>query len=196
MRHPPFSSRVLPFLALALAGAGCAGPASLPAPRAGVPAPSSTAPLTTVDDVRAEEYALAHDSMEGRFTGAPGMERAARYLAGRFRDLGLRPAGDDGYYQHLPLAWSERRGRRVPRLLNAWADTAAVPAGQRGRGINVAAILPGADPALRGQVVLIDAHYDHLGTAPTTTPRARWRCSRSRGHSPAARRRSGRWSSC
>jgi Zn-dependent M28 family amino/carboxypeptidase len=32
-------------------------------------------------------------------------------------------------------------------------------------GINVVGMIPGADPALRGQVVLIDAHYDHLGTA-------------------------------
>jgi hypothetical protein len=164
MRNPPFSPRVLPFLALALAGAGCAGPASLPTPQAAAPAPASADPLTTVEDVRAGEYALADDSMEGRFTGAPGMERAARYLAGRFRELGLRPAGDDGYFQHLPLAWDDQGTRRIPRLLGAWPDTAGIPADRRGRGINVAAVLPGADPALRGQVVLIDAHYDHLGT--------------------------------
>ncbi|HYH82026.1 MAG TPA: M20/M25/M40 family metallo-hydrolase [Longimicrobium sp.] len=165
----PFIPRIPRFLALALAAAGCAAPASLPTPQAGGPVTGPGEPRTTVEDVRAQEFALAADSMEGRYTGTPGMERAARYLAGRFRALGLQPAGDDGYLQLLPLAWEEQGGRRIPRLLNGWADTAGVAAGLRGRGVNVVGVLPGGDPALRGQVVLIDAHYDHLGTAALGT---------------------------
>jgi len=153
-------------LAVALAAAGCGGAASLPLsnPREAVVA--TMEPRTTLADVRATELALADDSMEGRYTGSPGMERAARYIAGQLRSFGVRPAGDDGgYFQAMPLAWEDRDGRRVPRLLNAWADTAAIPAERRARGINVAGMIPGADPALRNQVVLIDAHYDHLGTS-------------------------------
>jgi hypothetical protein len=40
---------------------------------------------------------------------------------------------------------------------------------------NVAAVLPGTDPALRGQYVVIGAHFDHLGRSPesATDPEAR-----------------------
>jgi hypothetical protein len=102
--------------------------------------------------------------MQGRFTGSPGMHRAARYLAGLFRQVGLEPAGDDGYLQRLPLALETRGGERTPRLLNAWPDTAALSPADRAVGVNVVGILRGADPVLREQVVLIDAHYDHLGS--------------------------------
>jgi hypothetical protein len=83
-----------------------------------------------------------------------------------FDHFDLEPAGEEPYLQHMPLAWSAPAGgRRQLRLLNAWSDTVAVPAGLRATGINVVGIMPGIDPELRGQVVLIDAHYDHLGTA-------------------------------
>jgi hypothetical protein len=39
---------------------------------------------------------LAADSLEGRRTGEPGCERAARYIAEKLRTAGLSPAGDDG----------------------------------------------------------------------------------------------------
>lgn len=154
--------RLLPLLALVLAPAACArGAAS--APVAG-PAVAALPAHTRIEDVRAEMYALADDSMQGRFTGSPGMHRAARYLAGLFREIGLEPAGDDGFLQHMPLAWETRGGERIPRLLNAWADTTGVRPGNRGVGVNVVGILRGSDPVLRDQVVLIDAHFDHLGS--------------------------------
>jgi Zn-dependent M28 family amino/carboxypeptidase len=39
-------------------------------------------------------------------------------------------------------------------------------------GGNVVGIIPGADPALRDDVVLVDAHYDHLGVRTPATPGA------------------------
>lgn len=39
--------------------------------------------------------ALASDSMEGRDTGSAAYQRAAEYVADRFRQAGLKPAGDD-----------------------------------------------------------------------------------------------------
>jgi hypothetical protein len=39
---------------------------------------------------------LADPAMEGRAAGSPGADRAARYLADRFRALGLAPLGDGG----------------------------------------------------------------------------------------------------
>ena len=39
---------------------------------------------------------LADDKMEGRLTGSPGFDRAADYVTGRFKALGLEPAGENG----------------------------------------------------------------------------------------------------
>ncbi len=47
--------------------------------------------------------ALANDGMEGRDTGSAGYQRAARYVAGEFERAGLKPAGENGYYQSVPL---------------------------------------------------------------------------------------------
>src|SRR4051794_30775270 len=47
---------------------------------------------------------LASDAMEGRDTGSAAYERAARYVAERFRRAGLKPAGDGGgWFQRVPL---------------------------------------------------------------------------------------------
>jgi hypothetical protein len=47
---------------------------------------------------------LSNDRMEGRDTGSAGYERAAAYVADRFRRAGLVPAGDRGsYFQRVEL---------------------------------------------------------------------------------------------
>jgi len=63
----------------------------------GGPAPD---PAITAGELRAQVETLADDAMEGRRTGTPGGEKAARYLAREFRQLGLEPMGNDGgWYQ-------------------------------------------------------------------------------------------------
>jgi hypothetical protein len=52
----------------------------------------------TAADLRIHLHILAHDSMLGRDTPSPGLERAATYVTGEFRRLGLRPAGDRGSF--------------------------------------------------------------------------------------------------
>jgi len=52
--------------------------------------PSTTAP--SVDRIRQVITYLASDTLEGRRTGTPGANDAARYLAGEFSRLGLRAA--------------------------------------------------------------------------------------------------------
>jgi Zn-dependent M28 family amino/carboxypeptidase len=48
--------------------------------------------------------ALSNDAMEGRDTGSAAYQRAAEYVAKRFKDAGLLPAGDDGtYFQMVPM---------------------------------------------------------------------------------------------
>jgi hypothetical protein len=56
------------------------------------------------DTLRRHIEALGSDVMEGRGTGTPGGERAARYIEEQLRAYGLRPASRDGSYrQEMPL---------------------------------------------------------------------------------------------
>jgi hypothetical protein len=50
---------------------------------------------------------LADDSLEGRNTGSEGHKKAAAYVADRFKQAGLEPAGTSGYLQ--PVAFVSRK---------------------------------------------------------------------------------------
>ena len=62
--------------------------------------------------------ALANDNMEGRDTGSEGHRKAARYVVAQFERAGLKPAGEAGYYQAVPL--------RVVRLRTDQSEIALV----------------------------------------------------------------------
>ncbi len=93
------TTRVLaPFLLAALATACTpAGP-----PASDAPAPAMTlegaAATITVAEVADRVGVLAHDSMAGRDSPSPELERAADYMVAYFRGLGLEPAGENGTY--------------------------------------------------------------------------------------------------
>ena len=134
--------------------------------------PDTSAGRVEEASVRRLLTALAHDSVEGRRTATPGSERAARIIAEEFRRIGLRPAGDSGgYLQRIPLAATTGRGGRPGlAMLASWAAHDTVPAANRRVGMNVVGVLPGSDPALRDEVVLVGAHYDHLGVGAPVDP--------------------------
>jgi Zn-dependent M28 family amino/carboxypeptidase len=102
---------------------------------AAAPAPQDGA--TTPADVRRILSALADDSMQGRATGTPGAQRAARYIGVQMRQIGLEPLGDSGFFQRVAVTL--------------------------GPAVNVLGVIRGSDPALKNEYVLVDAHYDHLG---------------------------------
>ncbi|MEO8088709.1 MAG: M28 family peptidase [Gemmatimonadales bacterium] len=101
-------------------------------------------PPRLLDDIRF----LSDDRLQGRMTGSRGADSAAAYLARRFSQVGLQPAAG-GWFQSFTV------GREAP----------AAKSGQIGPlvGKNVVGILPGRDPVLRNQTVILGAHYDHLG---------------------------------
>ncbi len=82
---------------------------------------------------------LASPAMEGRRPGTPGGDKAADYLAKHFAKCGLKPAGADGTYLQ-PF------------------DAKGITSMQ-----NVLAILPGSDPKLRDEVIVVGGHYDTFG---------------------------------
>lgn len=49
--------------------------------------------------LRAHVGFLASDALEGRNTPSRGLDAAAEYISARFLELGLKPMGDNGYFQ-------------------------------------------------------------------------------------------------
>ena len=128
--------------------------------------------VASVERTRSLLSALAADSMEGRRVGSAGEARAARFIAARFREAGVEPGGDNGYFQRLPLAQTTTR-RTLPSgevsvrtgaaVLPSFADLDTVPVERRLTSVNVLGVLRGSDPALASEVVVIGAHFDHVG---------------------------------
>ena len=123
---------------------------------------------TAAERVQRDIEFLASDRLEGRLTGSAGNDSAAAFIAQRAASLGLRPLAVDttapgcrampaldrcrGYFQKFMA-----RGVEMVRS----GHPEGVPAQ------NVVAMIPGSDPALRGQYVVVGAHYDHLGRSTT-----------------------------
>jgi Peptidase family M28/PDZ domain len=108
-----------------------------------LPAQRIAEPPRLLDDIKF----LTEDRLQGRATGSAGAEAAAAYLARRFSEVGLQPAAG-GWFQSFTV------GRDAPARQSKAGGVV---------GKNVIGILPGRDPILRNQTVVLGAHYDHLG---------------------------------
>ena len=98
----------------------------------------------TIDSttVRKHLYTLASDEMEGRRTGTPGIEKAAKYIENEFERIGLSTfEGLDSYRQTFDF---------TPRR-----STTKITAA------NIIGVLEGKSK--KDEYVIISAHYDHLG---------------------------------
>ena len=80
---------------------------------------------------------LAADELAGRDTGTLGIETAAQFIEARFEHAGVQP-----YFK------TYRDGFKV----------------LEGNAFNVVGVLEGTDPTLKKEIVLIGAHYDHIGS--------------------------------
>jgi hypothetical protein len=89
----------------------------------------------TVDECYEHVAALADDVYEGREAGSRGGHAAATYILRQLEPLGLSPAGTDGKY--------------VQSFASDWR--------------NILALKPGNDPHLNDEVIVVGAHYDHVG---------------------------------
>lgn len=97
MRHVPIPS-VAAGLALSLSACVIERPS-----QDGTPRPETLVVAEgSADRLREHMAVLASDEMEGRETGTPGFDRAAMYVAGQLRALGLRP-GADAWRQSMTI---------------------------------------------------------------------------------------------
>jgi hypothetical protein len=105
-----------------------------------------------LDGIRADELQahlsfIASDLLQGRKVGTSGERLAALYLATQFKTMGIGPAGKspasplESYFQSFDFNRT----------------------GISGKSQNVLAFIEGSDPALKNEVIVISAHYDHLG---------------------------------
>lgn len=101
-----------------------------------------------LESLRNDIYYLASDSLEGREAGTIGAQKAATYIAERFEDLGLKPMGEEGYFQYFEFssAWN-------PHSMPDEQDTTAMT------GRNVLGFIDNPSDTL----VILGAHFDHLG---------------------------------
>jgi hypothetical protein len=146
-----------PGILFVLAIASACGPSGAPGPApflAGEPDSARTRALLEV---------LAADSMEGRAAASRGYARAARFVAEEMERIGLVPAGDSGYFQRV-AAMRNAQGRLI--LLRDFSGWDTIPAGQRVMDVNVVGIIPGTDPQLGDEAVVVGAHLDHEGIQP------------------------------
>ncbi|WP_292948240.1 M28 family peptidase [Olleya sp. UBA1516] len=94
---------------------------------------------------------LADDALEGRQTGTNGEQKAAKYIAERFKNLGLTPKGTDGYFQVFSFKPKTDPHQEVKYNVKDGDSTIT--------GTNVLGFIDNkAD-----NTVIIGAHYDHLG---------------------------------
>ena len=95
----------------------------------------------TADQLKWHIDALADDTFEGRGAGTPGGRAAGLYLLKEFQKLNLVGAGNDGqFFQDF------HRGYR-----------------------NILGMIHGSDPELKNEIILIGAHYDHVGYGSSRT---------------------------
>jgi Zn-dependent M28 family amino/carboxypeptidase len=88
-----------------------------------------------LEDVRI----LSADDMQGRLVGTPGSAKARAYIEGRLKAIGVSPTSQAGFEQPFTFA---RKGEEM-------------------HGVNIVGQIAGSDPSL--PVLVISAHYDHLG---------------------------------
>ena len=60
------------------------------------------------EGLRKDVSTLASDAYEGRAAGFPGADKAAEYIAGIFKEHGLKPGGIDGTY-FQPFSFNRRK---------------------------------------------------------------------------------------
>lgn len=95
----------------------------------------AAAATITANELKQYVGALADDTFEGRATGSRGGRAAAGYLQSKLQAFGLAPAGERGTY------------------FQTFDSTSR----------NILAKVEGSDPVLKKEIVLLSAHYDHVG---------------------------------
>ena len=101
-------------------------------------------PVFSEERMMADIAFLAGEALKGRELGTIELDKAADYIAQQFRLAGLQPGGDGNNF------------------MQSWRQDVGAPKGEITLR-NVIGVLPGTNPELAAESLVIGAHYDHLG---------------------------------
>ncbi|UCC71880.1 MAG: M28 family peptidase [Gemmatimonadota bacterium] len=117
-------------------------------------------PLGSITDAELRDHIhyLASDFLEGRNAGEKGYKLAALYGAIVFDAAGLVPMFSDSsgaptFFQQIELESAKLSGASAMQANAEFAYSSP----------NVVGLLPGTDPVLTDEYVVVTAHLDHLG---------------------------------
>jgi Zn-dependent M28 family amino/carboxypeptidase len=88
------------------------------------------------NEVRETVSFLASDDLKGRATGTEGIEKAADFLEDKLKSYGVKPYFDS-YHDNYKI-----------KDIDAY---------------NIIGFIEGSDPKLKNEVIILGAHYDHIG---------------------------------
>lgn len=100
---------------------------------------SKSITITSTEVESAVTY-LASDERQGRNTGSPGIAAAADYISNQFRSYDVKPYFET-YRDNFDVNGKE--------------------------AFNVVGYIEGTDPTLKNEVIILGAHYDHIGQGKT-----------------------------
>ena len=100
--------------------------------------------IATIDSITVKKhlYTLASNEMEGRMTGTPGIEKAAKYIETEFKNIGLTTYDTLKDYRQT-FTFTDKKSKKEITTSN------------------IIGILEGKSK--KNEIVVISAHYDHLG---------------------------------
>ncbi len=105
----------------------------------------------TESQIHKDVVYLADDKLEGRATGSEGEKLATEYIAMRFKEMGLEPKGNNGYFQDFTFTPKTHPHGKVN-----FSDTTS------NKAITGRNILGYINNNAK-QTIIIGAHHDHLG---------------------------------
>jgi hypothetical protein len=81
----------------------------------------------TEDDVKTRVFIIADDSMGGRDTPSPGLDKTARYIAAEFKKFGLKPGGDSStFIQRYDLSRRRLDGKASQIMLRVGSEKSVI----------------------------------------------------------------------
>ena len=111
-----------------------------------------------MQDLQKHISVLAGDSLQGRETGQTGQKMAANYIANVFKEIGIPPYKNNSYFQKFKVKTVKRFGKWK------WNKKSVKQKkfnNNHIKGENIIGFIEGSD--LKEEIVVITAHYDHLG---------------------------------
>ena len=101
---------------------------------------SASAQTIHPDTLSKHVHYLASEELQGRALGTEGKDKAAAYITQQFQQAGLSPY-KDSFTQPFDLKFDL-----------AWV-----------KATNIIGVVEGTDPQLKNELIVLGAHYDHLG---------------------------------